>query len=490
VIPGGRKNETNGRFSLAAGYRAKALHNGSFVWADSNAADFASTNPNQFLVRAQGGVGIGLNNPTEQLEVAGDLKADTIRVDAAIRFADGTIQTTSPASPGTFQQDSDTNSFDATRTWVQSMGYLKGANNFVSSTGNVSGGVYNMARGNYAAIAGGGSGLEADSNSATGNSTFIGGGRGNVASGTVSTVGGGEDNISSASRSVVAGGIRNTASNIQAAVGGGEDNLASGSHATIGGGENNAVSGPHSTIGGGQNNSASDTTSVVSGGQNNQATGYASAIAGGGFNEALGSYSTVGGGVENNAGGLNSTIPGGYQNIANGNYSFAAGRSARSANTGSFVWGSSNIGDTTRSPLDYSVTFRCQGGARFYTAASGTTTGVGLAPGGGAWANLCDKNQKRFHGNVNTCEVLQKITTLPLHLWSYKTQVASIKHIGPTAQDFYAAFGLGDEETSITTVDPDGVLLAAVQELAKQNAELRRMVQALMAEQQQSEVKK
>jgi hypothetical protein len=56
TVPGGYNNTAQGDDSLAAGYRAKANHTGSFVWADSTNADFASTADNQFLVRATGGV--------------------------------------------------------------------------------------------------------------------------------------------------------------------------------------------------------------------------------------------------------------------------------------------------------------------------------------------------------------------------------------------------------------------------------------------------
>jgi hypothetical protein len=61
------------------------------------------------------------------------------------------------------------------------------------------------------------------------------------------------------------------------------------------------------------------------------------------------------------------------------------------------------------------------------------------------------------------------------------------------AQDFYAAFGLGDDNKSISTLDPDGVALAAIQELAKQvqelkneNHTLKSQVQSLLADKQQS----
>jgi hypothetical protein len=56
TIPGGYKNYADGLVSFAAGYRAYAAHDGSFVWSDAHEADFVSTAPNQFLVRASGGI--------------------------------------------------------------------------------------------------------------------------------------------------------------------------------------------------------------------------------------------------------------------------------------------------------------------------------------------------------------------------------------------------------------------------------------------------
>jgi hypothetical protein len=64
VIPGGRDNATTGSDSFAAGRQAKANHDGTFVWADHNAVDFTSTAPDQFLIRAKGGVGVNVNDPT------------------------------------------------------------------------------------------------------------------------------------------------------------------------------------------------------------------------------------------------------------------------------------------------------------------------------------------------------------------------------------------------------------------------------------------
>lgn len=72
TVPGGSLNSANGMNSMAAGYRAKAEHDGSFVWADKTEADFVTTNNNQFIIRASGGVGIGTNNPSGLLEIRGE----------------------------------------------------------------------------------------------------------------------------------------------------------------------------------------------------------------------------------------------------------------------------------------------------------------------------------------------------------------------------------------------------------------------------------
>jgi cell division protein FtsB len=56
-----------------------------------------------------------------------------------------------------------------------------------------------------------------------------------------------------------------------------------------------------------------------------------------------------------------------------------------------------------------------------------------------------------------------------------------VTHIGPTAQDFAAAFGLGGTETGIASVDADGVTLAAIQALEAENDELRSELAELRA---------
>lgn len=71
TIPGGNRNSVMADFGFAAGRRARSAHQGTFVWGDSTDEDFASTGDNQFIIRAQGGVGIGTNTPSADLDVAG-----------------------------------------------------------------------------------------------------------------------------------------------------------------------------------------------------------------------------------------------------------------------------------------------------------------------------------------------------------------------------------------------------------------------------------
>jgi hypothetical protein len=88
-----------------------------------------------------------------------------------------------------------------------------------------------------------------------------------------------------------------------------------------------------------------------------------------------------------------------------------------------------------------------------------------LVGGSSQWAQLSDVNSKHLFRDLAGEDVLGKIAALRIAEWSYKAQDSSIRHIGPTAQDFHAAFGLGEDERYIGSLDADGVALAAVQAL-------------------------
>ncbi len=100
----------------------------------------------------------------------------------------------------------------------------------------------------------------------------------------------------------------------------------------------------------------------------------------------------------------------------------------------------------------------------FYTNAA-MTVGVQIAPSGTQWLVFSDVNSKHLFRDLDGEEVLGKLAGMPIREWSYKAQDAAIRHVGPTAQDFHAAFGLGEDPLRIGTLDADGVALAAIQAL-------------------------
>ena len=85
---------------------------------------------------------------------------------------------------------------------------------------------------------------------------------------------------------------------------------------------------------------------------------------------------------------------------------------------------------------------------------------------GTTWQNSSDRAVKEGFCTIDPCEVLEKVSTLPITEWSYKTETNGMRHMGPVAQDFHAAFGLnGTDDKHISTVDEGGVALAAIQGL-------------------------
>lgn len=304
------------------------------------------------------------------------------------------------------------------------------ANSYVST---VSGGENNQALGEGATIGGGVNNLAAGANS-----TIAGGGSatiGNQALAESATIGGGSGNIitSTATAAVIAGGVNNVAEEEYATVGGGKQNVAGGLHAVVSGGFNNTASGNYATVAGGQNNVASDYGATVVGGTNNIASGYGAIVLGGSFNSAEGSLSVV------------------------------AGNRANAVHSGVFLFADStpaNFNSVTTN--EFAV--RASGGYRLYSNAA-LSAGVSLAPGSSAWSSLSDRSAKENFMEVDPLQILQKVSTLPIQTWNYKTQSPEIRHIGPMAQDFYALFGLGEDQLHISTIDADGVALAAIQGL-------------------------
>jgi len=242
----------------------------------------------------------------------------------------------------------------------------------------------------------------------------------------------------------VAGGYYNRASGEYATVGGGYNNTADLMYCTVSGGHSNTAGdggGFYSTVGGGISNTASSNRATVGGGDHNTASGDYATVGGGYYNTASGERSTVAGGSTNTASGIDATVPGGSSSVAAGNYSFAAGTKAKANHQGAFVWGDSTNADFASSANDQ-FNVRAAGGTRIFSN-SGASVGVQLAAGGNSWSAICDRNLKENFMAVDGRDVLERLSRIPITQWNLKSQDPSIQHMGPMAQDFYAAFGLG-----------------------------------------------
>ncbi|MFM8884888.1 MAG: tail fiber domain-containing protein, partial [Chthoniobacterales bacterium] len=214
-------------------------------------------------------------------------------------------------------------------------------------------------------------------------------------------------------------------------------------------------------------NVASNSSATVGGGAGNEATGPYATIGGGFANIGSGSHSAIGGGSSNTVTGLYATVPGGTRAFA--------------TNEGAFVWSGVATVDTASTNTN-SFTVRAPGGVRFLTttATGGDDflVGVILTNGATAWASLSDSNSKTDFEPVKAREILAKIAAMPVTSWHYKHDL-SRRYIGPMAQDFRAAFGLGSDDKTISTLDSDGVMYAAIQGLVQELKDRDKMIDEL-----------
>jgi len=339
-----------------------------------------------------------------------------------------------------------------------------------------------------------------------GGSTINGGANNVIQTNSIySAIGGGTNNVIGgyANLSYIGGGYANSIvdfNNQASTIGGGEfntnhaSNVASYGYNTIAGGAYNLTDTSGASIGGGRNNSATNSFTTVSGGQYNSCSGYGA------------------------------TVPGGYGNTASGGESFAAGQLAQAANDGTFVWADESTFSYFTSTAPNQFLIRAAGGvgiglnnptAALHVASSSNYTfpqaqitqqnssdscrlrlNVSGHPSwemdvssdptapqlqfwngtlqmyitytGDAYAhsfnNTSDRNAKENFSDVSPKEVLDKVAALPITRWNFKEDKA-VEHLGPMAQDFRAAFGLGTDDKHIATVDEEGVALAAIQGL-------------------------
>lgn len=265
----------------------------------------------------------------------------------------------------------------------------------------------------------------------------------------------------------------------------GKDDTAAGNYSVVGGGAANKALFSFCTVGGGYDNIADNSGSTIAGGIHNTAENKGT-VAGGQYNDATGAESSIGGGGRNVASGWWSTVPGGRRCNATGLYSLAAGNCAKANHDGSFVLAANSSGsqaDSIRTGGAEQFVIRADGGIYLTNTAEEapydptniltTRGGAYLSGNGGTWTNDAKKSGKINVTPIRGSDILGKLEALPINRWSFKDDPAGARHIGPTGEDFHAAFGLGDGDQAIATVDAEGIALAAIKELYRITQELQ-----------------
>lgn len=481
TVPGGFAN-TATNYAFSAGNRAKANHQGTFVWADSTTADFASTANNQFLIRATGGVGINVNNPgPDALLVNG-----TARITGGLRGNVG-IGTATPS-----------NLLDVAAGGVIGNSTVVGANlhdalnrgTKVSFGYNIPGTEFNGMR----AVVNPGTSICGNSgdllfytwecNTSGSREVMRINGTGNVGIGTQTP--GTTLDVRSDTAEITVGTIFNTdgalyfgnpGHGVKRAYSGGNDVGLYTTAADVYLSANGTTTSQFVLKNNGNVGIGTSSPSEklhVAGNVFASGTILASGNLGIGTSNPMGAIGYPGGWD-----GLHARSPGGSglaiiqgastarlhlradNNITNVAQDFIM---ANGANRIDFTWLGSGLGTRL-----LAMTIATNGNVGI--AGEVTTTAVNITS---------DRNAKEQFKPVNAREVLDKVAALPITEWQYKTQ-GDARHIGPMAQDFRAAFGVGHDEKHITSVDADGVALAAIQGLNEVVREQRESIENLEA---------
>ena len=430
----------SGDYSMAAGYKAKATNDGAFVWADSQNLLFSSVTTNEFAVRANGGV---------RLVTGGaGLMVDGQKVPAGIvplSQLPSVLLTNSSTGPNAMAAG---HGATASGNASVSLGYNSSASGDYSTTLGVS----TTAVGDRSTALGYNSKATNDFSTALGSQAIAGG-----------------TNSTAVGSSVIARGDNDIALGYQA--------VASGPNATALGYLASAVGKNAVALG---NNATATNDYAIAMGSLAVASGFAAIALGSGTASGMGAVSLGDG-----------TISSGFDSTTMGYFSQAT-------NDGCFVWSDQSvIYSGATSTNNNSVTMRASGGYRLFSN-SGMTAGVRLAPNSTSWAVISDRNAKKDFAAVDSPGILEKLAVMPVTQWRYKWEDETVTpHIGPMAQDFKAAFYPGTDDTSITTLEADGVAFAAIQglnqklearsqeledrskQLAAENAELKQSVAEL-----------
>lgn len=498
-------------------------------------------------------LGVGTNDPSQMLHVYGNIQADgwigsdintpvslwTNGVQALhltyANFDDGTGAKPAPNILG----GSSANKIQAgaAGSIIAGGGYQEsdnGLGNYISdSFCAILGGRDNQAgdnivgiRDQYATVGGG------YSNAALSDYNFIGGGFDNVTAGAGSSVVGGSENSATGGvNNFIGGGLLNEmdSPNNYSVISGGRENYTSADYAMIPGGYQNEVTGDYGFAAGRRAKSLHNGSFVWGDSTNSD-------IESTGLNQFLVRAS---GGM-----GLNTNVPLanfhvrslvldiGSPSVFNedvliedndavlGLYSGGGGDWSSGVVLGEvddfgvladkWAIARQTVGSSSRLQLTYGTSENYAANSQVVSINKTGQVGIGIIPFfplhmssgahcsvGGTWTNASSKSLKENFVQVDRHDILNRLMSMPISRWNYKSEGDTVEHIGPMAEDFAAAFETGEHDTSIATVDADGVAIASIQALyeiiQEKDDEIRELnarlsaIEAILKKNEQSE---
>ncbi len=178
----------------------------------------------------------------------------------------------------------------------------------------------------------------------------------------------------------------------------------------------------------------------------------------------------------------NSATAIGYTSTADADYSTALGyRASTNGHTGAMVLSDASSTDSTEASANNQLMARFAGGYRLWTNATKTNS-CAIAANGTNWVCSSSRTLKESFTPVDGEELLARIRGVELNRWTLIGDPARTPHLGPFAEDFHAAFGLGDDPKAIGHQDIDGVNFGGVKALDARTLQMQSEIQALRAE--------
>ncbi|MFL5382849.1 MAG: tail fiber domain-containing protein [Longimicrobiaceae bacterium] len=163
----------------------------------------------------------------------------------------------------------------------------------------------------------------------------------------------------------------------------------------------------------------------------------------------------------------------GYRSTADADYSMAFGyRASTNGHTGAKVFGDASTTDSIEAVANNEFAVRAAGGFRFRSNAT-LTNGCNIAAGGASITCASSRTLKENYFTVDGEDVLRRMRDIPVTTWNYIDEGRQSRHMGPFAEDFWNAFGLGDDPRGIGHLDIDGVNFAGIKALEERTRQLQ-----------------